>query len=83
MPKFFFNVEGGSDELGVDLASIDDARAEAARYVGGMLRDDPAAVWTAGDLHMWVTDEKGLTLFALRVTTTDAPSILVVPKTST
>lgn len=83
VPKYFFHVEGGPDDLGVDLPSIAEARLEAARYVGDMLRDDPNTFWNTGDLHMWVTDASGLTLFALRVTTTDAPSILVIPTVAT
>jgi hypothetical protein len=83
VPKYFFHVEGGPDDMGVDLPSIVEAKAEAARYLGALLRENPSGFWEKRDLDMWVTDAKGLSLFTIRVMTTDSPSILVIPRAST
>lgn len=83
MPRFFFHVEDGPDDLGVELPSLADAKCEAARYAGKLLSDAAESFWIAAQINMTVTNEIGLALFVVNISGTDAPSILVVPKVST
>lgn len=79
MPKFYFHVEGFADDLGVDLPSIDAAKCEAARYAGRLLCDEAVTFWGMGEMSLTVTDERGLSLFVLSISGTEAPAIRIVP----
>lgn len=82
VPRFFFHVEDGPDDLGMELPSVADAKCEAARYAGKLLSDAAATFWTSGEIAMTVTNDAGLALFILNISGIDSPSILVVPKVS-
>jgi hypothetical protein len=77
MPRFHFHTEDGGtfpDEEGIVLASVADARIQAARMLGEMLKEQPDRFWKDGGLKLTVTDDRGLMLFVLDVATTDAPA---------
>ena len=54
------------DEDGVVLAGPDEARAEAVRASGEMLRELGGRFWNSGQWRMWVVDESGDTICAFR-----------------
>jgi len=67
MPRFYFNVRDGErhtrDDEGLDLTTIEDAREEASRAIGAMIRDampdgghrDMAIEVLGGDRHPILT----------------------------
>ncbi|WP_375460007.1 DUF6894 family protein [uncultured Enterovirga sp.] len=69
MPRFFFHVRDSAefiDDVGIELVDSDDARAKAVRASGEMLTDLSGQFWNDEDWRMWVTDETGKTVCALR-----------------
>lgn len=71
MPRYFFHVRDSGefiDDVGIELAGPDEARAEAVRAAGEMLRDLGGRFWDGSEWRMWVTDEIGGTLCTLRFT---------------
>lgn len=66
MPRYYFNIRDGydldEDEEGVDLPSLDAAKAEAQATVEE-LRDELGA--DANSIQLEVTDEEGHRLFSL------------------
>ena len=70
MPRFFFNVRDHQDILdpeGVELSGRQEARAQAVVACGEMLRDLGDEFWGEAEWRMWVTDDAGKTVCALRV----------------
>jgi len=77
MPRFHFHAEDGGgypDEEGVELAGLSDARRQAVRMLGELLREQPDRFWEAGGLVLTVTDDRGLVLFVLDASATLAPA---------
>lgn len=75
--RYFFNEFDGSykaDDAGLELPSMDDARLEAVRYAGEVLRDHPILIWKGEDFRVEVTDENQLVLFTVLVVGIDAPA---------
>lgn len=69
MPRYFFHIDDGSfahDGVGVELAGIEEARAEAVSAGGAIIKDANSTFWkTAKPWRMLVTDETGKLLFTL------------------
>ena len=77
MARYFFNQCDGEfkiDDDGLEFGSIDQARLEAVRYAGEVMRDHPTLVWKGEDFRIEVTDEKHLVLFTVIVLGVDAPA---------
>lgn len=75
--RYFFNQLNGEvkvDDQGLEFASIRDARIEAVRYAGEVIKDHPTLVWTGEDFRIEVTDENALLLFTVVVVGVDAPA---------
>ena len=75
--RYFFNERNGDlrvDNDGLEFNSINEARVEAVRYAGEVLRDHPTLVWTGDDFRVEVTDERRLLLFTVIVVGVDAPA---------
>ena len=75
--RYFFNQLNGElklDDDGMEFASIRDARIEAVRYAGEVIKDHPTLVWTGEDFRIEVTDENALLLFTVVVVGVDAPA---------
>jgi len=75
MAKFFFHTENGRsfpDNEGTELETLADARMEAVRVLGDVLRETPDEVLATGMLRLTVTDAAGLIYFALDLSATDA-----------
>lgn len=71
MPLFYFDLSNGtkeSDEEGIELDSVEEARNQAVRLVGEMLRFDDRAIWDGEGLAVEVFDEARAPLFIVRVT---------------
>jgi hypothetical protein len=77
MPHFHFHQQDGKqhpDEDGVDLPDMDAARTTALRALTEMVRNHEREFWATGQWRMTVTDETGLALFCLDLSTTEAPA---------
>lgn len=75
--RYFFNQIDGErkpDDEGLEFESIDQARLEAVRYAGEVLRYHPTLVWTGEDFRIEVTDRDQLILFTVIVVGVDAPA---------
>lgn len=75
--RYFFNQVDGelkTDDVGLEFASISDARVEAVRYAGEVLRDHPTLIWKGEDFRVEVTDGNRLVLFTVIVVGVDAPA---------
>jgi hypothetical protein len=75
MAHFYFHTEDGraiADDEGLDLATLADARIEAVRVLGDILRENPQELLDTGALRLTVTDGSGLIYFALDLSATDA-----------
>ena len=78
MPKFFFHVRDGQsfpDREGSELPDVREARLQAVRMAGEMLRDDRGTFWDGEEWQMEVTDAAGMTLFTLDFMATEAPAV--------
>jgi hypothetical protein len=66
--RYFFNVSDGEyipDATGTEVASLEEAKAQAVVFAGELLRDSGARFWQGEDWMIEVADEDGLTLFTL------------------
>ena len=71
MARYFFHLRDGREyieEHGVELAGPAEAREEAVINSGEVLRDSGAKFWNGQEWRLWVTDEEGATVCALRFT---------------
>ena len=78
MPRFYFHIEDGTsiaDDVGMELPDVAEAKCEAVRYAGRLICDHAGEFWDAGQWNMTVSDERGLTLFALHLSGTEAAAI--------
>ena len=69
MPRYFFHVHDSEevlDQEGTDCAGPDEARVQAVVAAGEALKDSGSKFWNSGEWRMWVTDESGATVCALR-----------------
>ena len=70
MRRFFFNIHDGKDLIdteGTLLADLDQARVEAVKLAGRCIAEMGADFWShEGDWVLDVSDETGVTLFALK-----------------
>jgi hypothetical protein len=74
VPRYFFNVHDSAeiiDREGTVLADHDEARAQAVVAAGEMLKDYGAQFWNKAEWRLWVTDEAGATVCALRFAAED------------
>lgn len=74
---FFVNLAGtvgDPDSEGIDLPTLSDARIEAVRFAGELLKDRPQLVWMGEEVRVEVTDENQLMLFTVIVAGVDAPA---------
>jgi hypothetical protein len=71
MARYFFHLRDGSefiDREGTVLSGINEARAQAVVHSGEVLRESGATFWDGQEWRLWVTDEAGATVCALRFT---------------
>jgi hypothetical protein len=74
MPKFFFHVVNGDfipDTQGIKCKHLDEAKSQAVRVAGEMLRDQGLALWRTRHYDMFVCDEANKTRLKLSFTVED------------
>ena len=74
MPRYFFHVIDGReiiDNDGTELLGLKEARAEAIRTAGAILRDEGDKFWNGEEWHMNVTDAAGQSVLKLRFSADD------------
>jgi hypothetical protein len=74
VPRFHFNIYDGVsmlDREGMELTDWHEARLEAIRRAGEILKQDADRIALGEDWHMEVTDDTGLVLFRLDFTVMD------------
>jgi hypothetical protein len=85
VPRFHFQVRTDTHVLlaeAADLAGTTEARVEAARRVGELLKEHAAAIWADEEWHMDVTDEVGLILFAIHIAAMKSPATTLEDRAS-
>jgi hypothetical protein len=68
MSRYFFHLLDGKyhiDDVGTELAGSDEARSSALKQMSVLLDTKGRSDWNRDRLRVWVTDEKGATLFTL------------------
>ena len=73
----FFNIAGAVYDPGVEgmeMASLGEAREQAAKFVGEYIEDRPNVVWLGDEVRVEVTDANRLVLFTVIVMGVDAPA---------
>lgn len=66
--RYFFHVINGhfvSDQEGTECASLHDAKLQATRAAGEMLREQGEHLWRSGCWDMYVCDEHNVTCLKL------------------
>jgi hypothetical protein len=66
MPQFFFSM-ADAPIAESHLPNVEQAKCEAARFVGQVIHDEAKTFWARGDLFLAVSDEKGSVLFTMEV----------------
>jgi hypothetical protein len=69
VPRYFFHVRESVDmidRVGNEFSGSEEALREAVVAAGEMLRDVGGRFWNNREWRMWVTDEAGATVCALR-----------------
>jgi hypothetical protein len=69
MPRYFFHVIDGRDIIDTDgtvFPGLGEARDEAIRTAGAILRDEGDQFWNGTEWQMNVTDAAGQSVFKLR-----------------
>jgi hypothetical protein len=69
MPRYFFHIKDGvvmPDKEGTELRDVAAAHQQAVVFAGEVLRDCGETFWKNADWRVWVTDEAGETVCALR-----------------
>lgn len=77
MTRFHFNTSNGRthrDIEGEELSSLSSARVEAVKLLAELLREQAEDFWATSNFDLTVTDDRGLTLFALTVNGVIAPA---------
>lgn len=76
MPKFYIDLEepsGEADVVGQELEDIQAAKCAAIRMIADTLCKHPQAFWDADRHRVRVSDDYGITLFVVDITTTTSP----------
>ena len=82
MARFFFHVVNSEyipDSLGLDCPTLSEAKDEAVRIAGAMLKDQGLQLWETGHLDMFVCDEKNKTRLKLSFTAEELTDNSVAP----
>ena len=78
MARYFFHTRNGGlerDPDGVELATLEEARAVAVRYAGDVLCENQALLWDGTDFRVMVTDEGNRLLFTVVTLAVDGTSM--------
>lgn len=75
--RYFFNLAGvvnSSDNHGLELSSLAEARIEAVKFAAEYLRNDPNLIWLGEEFRVEVTTETNQMLFTFISLGVDAPA---------
>ncbi len=64
------------ETLSVDTSDVGALRIEMAKFVGELLQDHAGKVWEDQDWRVDVTDERGLILFVMHISTSDTAATM-------
>lgn len=76
MPIYHFHSADGErdvDSEGLELPGLAEARDQAIRFSGSVLKDNPAHLWESGHWRVEVTDDNNALLFTVITLAIDAP----------
>jgi hypothetical protein len=76
VPRFYFNIFDGvstPDDTGTELADWKEARVEAVRLAGALLKDDAERVALSDEWRLEIADDYGLVLFRFDFISLEAP----------
>ena len=62
------------ETLAVDSADLTALRVEVASFVGDLLKEHAQKIWVDEDWRVDVTDERGLILYVMHLSTVQAPA---------
>ena len=74
MPRYFFDIRDGdtdTDSEGVELPDLRAARAEAIKFAGAYVSNNPSLLDETGDLTVNLLDETRQPLFCVMITSAD------------
>jgi hypothetical protein len=74
MPRYFFHIHNGQeipDECGTVFPGVKEAREEAVKTAGELLRGDGRDFWEGPDWTMRVTDATGVPVFTIKISMDD------------
>jgi hypothetical protein len=60
-----------ADSVPVETESLPDLRLEMAKFVGELLRDHAALIWSDQDWQIDVTDASGLILYVINISASE------------
>lgn len=75
---FYFKSDAGSAgerDWSADLGTVWEAKVEAVRTLGELLREDGPEFWANHPVQMTVADDEGLVLFRLDLGAHEAPCL--------
>ena len=78
MPLYFVHVRDGRsspDDSGTERANWHEARVEAVRFAGEIIRDHAQQIALGQEWYVEVTDDQQVALFRLDLLTTESPII--------
>ena len=79
MPRYNIEVRTEShvaETLAVQAEDLSALRVEVAQFVGELLRDHAAQIWSDEDWRIDATDESGLILFVMHVSATNTAATM-------
>jgi hypothetical protein len=77
MPRYHFHLDNGRsypDVEGTIFPDLDEARTEAVKRSGTMLRENAETFWGGAGWKLTVTDETGLVMFTLHFAAVSSPA---------
>lgn len=78
MPVYYFHASNGApvhDRHGTNLNDDEDARVEALRYAGDLLKWSPDLLTEHSQLRVMVTDDRGALLFTVVTLVVEVPQV--------
>jgi hypothetical protein len=72
MPAFHFQLDGDPDAEAIELSDLAGAKCEALHFAARHICEAANAFWDRVEWTLSVSDEKRLTLFALRIVGTES-----------
>ncbi len=75
MSEYQFHVDDRAEVHTFDAGNMADAKCEAMKIAGRTLSEGAALFWDKASWSMTVANDRGLTLFRLEISATEAPAM--------